>query len=329
MRFDIPAHDSWIAASEKLRAALPFQDPAVQVHAYAGYQHAIFEVTQGLARLFSHKKTIAVQEPIEPALEAIVSAFSEEAYTVKRIQPSDWGKTAIWLDAIASDLIFVVASEDDPVTGRRFDLAALDTTLKEKRVFRVKLSHASYSEEAIARPAPFEIRILSLSSDLAVAVGGERFKGTPVLAPRMNWRADRVGQASLAPLSPAELSRRKKAVVDFESRLPDGFRPYFSPDAHRVFDRAVIYAPNMDGSAVIDEVAKRVGVSLSEPGGASPLETTSPCRWNHPRFTDWLLARGDSEEQVRGLVAIDVDRIDATMAKALAEAAKTIAKRQG
>ena len=75
MRIDLPVNESWNSVAKRLREHFQLPDTNIQVQAYAGFQHALHEATHGLAKLFSHKKTIALFGPIEPAIEAIVSAF--------------------------------------------------------------------------------------------------------------------------------------------------------------------------------------------------------------------------------------------------------------
>jgi hypothetical protein len=320
MRIDIPQNEKWTAICEGYRAALPFQDPAVQVQVYAGFQHALTEASQGLARLFSHKKTIALVTPTEPALEAIAIAFSEEGYTVKNATAQEVADPE-WLAPIQNELLFVLMSEDDPVTGRLNDLSPINAALKEKRIFRIVLSHASHTISPIARPHIFEVRVLSLKPEVALIVAGERFRVIPTLASRLPW-SDQNPAEDLKIQSSFEAD-----ILAFEDQLPPGFKVYFNKGDARVFDRAVIFHPQLDGSAVIDQLAESSGKKIALAGAATPYDSSSPCRWNNPRFTDWLLTRGFSEETVRGLIIIDGAYVKG-LGPSLASAAKTILKLQ-
>jgi hypothetical protein len=320
MRIDIPQNEKWTSVCESYRAALPFQDPAVQVQVFAGFQHALTEATQGLQRLFSHKKTIAIVTPTEPALEAVAIAFSEDGFTVKNATAEEIANPE-WLTSIQNDLLFVLMSEDDPVTGKLNDFATIHAALREKRIFRIILSHASHAITPVTRPHIFEVRVLSLKPEIALVVAGERFRVTPTFASRLPWLDQNPKKdLSLRPSFAAE-------VIAFEEQLPPGFKAYFKKGEPRVFDRAVIYHPELDGSAVIDQLAETSGDKISAAGTATAFDSSSPCRWNNPRFTDWLISRGLSEEIIRGLIVIDGARVNG-LGPSLAHAAKTVMKMQ-
>jgi hypothetical protein len=110
--------------------------------------------------------------------------------------------------------------------------------------------------------------------------------------------------------------------------LPAGFERYFKDGESRVPDRAAIFHPELDGSAVMDELGLIYGLSRTSEDFHNQLDSTSPCRWNQPRFKDWLLKRGESEEIVRGLVLIDAKLIDAGLAAKLETIAANLRKLQ-
>lgn len=325
MRIDIPANESWRALSEEFRSALGFAaDPGVQVQVYAGYQHALHEATHGMARLFSHKRSIALVEPAEPANARLAVTFAEDTYNIRH-----WNEASI--DTIdASDIAFVLFSDDDPVTGRLYDHSRLIAAIKDQRLFRVHISHAEHRfNDEVPRPAPFEARILSLSPERAVLIAGERFRVQPQLAPMLPWKSHGSATEHLARVPKAAHDEHKTRILEFESRLPKGFRPYFAADDARVFDRAVLIAEGVDGSAVIDEVARGLGHKLTPAGSDSELETTSPCRWNHPRFVDWLLKRGETEEGIRGLIILAPSLLNTDITARLEAAATLLRTLQG
>ena len=329
MRIDILPADTWGAVSAKCRAGLPFQDPNVIVQAYMGLPHALFEATHGLARLFSHKKTIAFVGHSEPFVEAISNGFMEEGYHVKRVSEDEAADpSAAWLAPILNDLIFVVFSTDDPITGRLFNRDPINEALKDKRIFRISIVHTPrYLSHALSRPAPFKLRLLSHSQGLATIVAGERFRVHPLLASRLPWPIDTV-VPDMALIPPEEIERQKSAILAFETKLPWGFKPYFKAGELRVFDRAVIFHERIDGSALAEVLAGDRGVKLAGLGLPAMLESTSPCRWSDVRFTDWLLARGEREEVVRGLLLVDPWLIDSSLTTFLSDAAAKLLKMQ-
>jgi len=330
VRIDLPPKKTWSAVSEQYRAALPFLTAETQVQVYAGYQHALYEATLGIARLFSHKRAIATVEPREPAIASIETAFAADSYTIRHW--SDDASTAELSGLDASDVAFAVFTEDDPVTGRLFDHSRVLRELKEQRIFRIHISHAAHSFlRGITQPAPFEVRILSLSPERALLVAGERFKVFPALAPLLPWHAPVAVSDRLAVFPVENYQTQKKTIVDFEASLPKGFRSYFkATDQQRLFDRAVVVADHLDGYAVIDELARVTAHKLREfPGNDDHLETISPCRWNEPRITDWLLRLGEPEATIRGLFVIEPALIVPGLQAQLQSVAQTLHEAQG
>jgi len=141
--------------------------------------------------------------------------------------------------------------------------------------------------------------------------------------------------AALRVFDSARVRELRAAVLDFESKLPSGFLPYFPLDAFedleagRVWDRSVIYHPDYDGLAVIDGLVITGSETLPAPGADhASLETTSPCRWESPRLAEWLKARGESEARLRGLVLLDAQMLNAETASRLEEVAARLRRIQ-
>lgn len=329
MRIDIPSTRAWTRASDRLRSGLPFQDPSVLVQAYAGYRDALYESTWGLAKLFSHKRTIVLPELGDPAIEAIASAFAEESYTVKRFSNQALSDGRSFTEHLASDqgsdVLFILLSDDDPVTARLIDNSTIDEAFKSTRVFRIRVSHALHRQVEVSRPAPFEVKILSLTPECAVLIGGERVKIRPPLAPRLPWPET---LNFTEPKNVFDLQSHRLRIEAFESSLPQGFRPYFLPGQERVFDRSVIVAEGVDGSAVVDELARLQGLRVGAPGADGLFDSISPCRWHEPRLISWLTSRGETEETIRGLVLIAAEAIDPHLSAQLAMARSGILKLQ-
>lgn len=332
MRIDIAPPDAWGKISESYRAALPesLQDPNLNVSIFTSVAHAVTEITRGLAQLYAHKKTIAIVTQVDPSFEPIAVAFSQDEFQVKAITPEQAKDAATWT-ALQDELLFVLASEDDPVTGRLTDLSTLNETLKTKRVFRILISHEAQNWRAVTRPEPFCVKILSLSSTRALMVAGERCKIQPQVSPALSWTtesAQSIGQELESVRTPKSESDSKTRIEKFESQLPSGFKAYFKSGDPRLFDRAVIASDNFDGLALIDELSSTLQAPLKPVGSQSQLETTSACRWESPRFQDWLLARGESEATVRGLVVIDEALVNDALKTHLETAAAKIDRLQ-
>lgn len=303
MRIDVPLPDAWGRLSEQYRAVLPLKEPALNIQIYAGVGHAVSEITKALAKLYTHKKTIAVIEGVDPTFTKVSVAFSEDGYNVKSLKVAEAQQAETWAP-LMDDLLFVLTCDDDPVTGRLYPFET--GPFAGKRVFRLHVSHEAHRSQEIKRPEPFVANILSLTPERALMVAGERVKIEPQFAPSLHWPVETPEQIALAMgrPNPQIASPSQADVTEFESNLPAGFKAYFAPTDARLFDRIVIYHPDFDGSAVIDELSKTLQVPLKAPGEPSLLETTSACRWESPRFNDWLLERGETDATTRGLVVI-------------------------
>lgn len=326
MRIDLIPPEAWTAVCDAYRKQLPFgSELGVQIQIYSGYRHALQEITQSLARLFTHKKTIAVSSKTEPSFEAVAVGFSEEGLQVQALDTATIAEKAPQLASMSKDLLFTLVSEDDPITGRLYDFSALDTALKDQRIFRLKLSHQAFRTRAFTKPGPYEIQIMSLRPDLALVIAGERCRIHPALAPRLPWRIPTATDIAkdLSPIVTA-----KAEIEALESGLPAGFKRYFAQGDSRLDDRAVIWHPSYDGSAVVDELARVLGVTMGAPGDENALESSSPCRWPSPRLTEWLLSRGEREEVLRGMVVISGDLVRRGLANPLSQVATTLTKLQ-
>lgn len=326
MRIDLLRPDAWDIVCDQYRTVLPFQDPNLQIQVYMGYRHAVWESAWALARLFSHKRTIAIVKTAEPVFESLAMAFSSEGYSVVSLNPSDLREPSTWLAGIETDLLFVLWADDDPVTGRVHRYPEMQAALKDRRLFRIRLSHAQFAYEKLERPMPFEVRLLSLSAERALLVAGERCRIRPPLADLMPWRPEPSpeGVSRVSFLSDAEIESRQRAILAFESDLPSGFKPYFSAGEERVWDRAVIYQEKYDGWAVVSELGQALSEEIDGPGYASNFDTFSPCRWESPRLAEGRQVVGDDPSKTRGLIVLSSQLLGAQLKKELEKVAQKI-----
>jgi hypothetical protein len=350
VRIDLIRPDAWDLLCDQYRLALPFQDPALCVQIYAGYQHALWECTQALAKIFPHKKTVVLVEQGEPSFEAIAMMFSADGYQVHSIKEADFHQPGNWpgggLAALQPELLCVIHADDDPVTGRVHRYPQLQSALKAARVFSIAISHALFRFETLSPPHPFEVRILSLAPERALLLGGARCKIRPPLVAQMPWafqEADAL-RSELQPVSENEMQAAQRAITAFEAGLPAGFKAFFGPALRpvgaenaleRVWDRAVIYHLEYDGFAIIQELhdSSRLAATQSSPlptpGANAEFETMSPCRWESERLSEWLGNRGENEDQVRGLIMIDARKLSGDLKKKLQDVAEKIRLIQG
>lgn len=329
LRIDLVAPDGWERVNQQYREALPFQDPSVHVQIHPGYQQALWEVARGLAALFSHKKTVVIPEHAEPAIQTLAVALSEDGYTVKNLTGTELENPSTWLPSLLPDLLFALLPEDDPITGEIQRYEKFFEASKDKRVFKVILSHGAFRFQSLEKPNLYEARILSLRPDRALVVAGERCRVRPQVTPLLDWRDEK--PEDIAPTLRADIDAKtiKESILSFESQLPNGFVRFFDANVDRVFDRVVFWHPKIDGYTLITELAKELNLNLPAPGQAALLETTSACRWESLRYQDWLENKGFAPEMERGLVMASVELLELPLKEKLQTVAQRILSLQG
>jgi hypothetical protein len=324
MRFDRRPKDGWIRACENYRAALPveFQDPALNIQIYQGYESALREIAFSLARLFSHKRTVAIVMDHDPSFTNLAAALSEDGFAIRELSALDLRDCSAWLPEIQSELLFVLYAKDHLVTSRLFNVEAFEDSVRTSRFHRIVVSHGGHRlEQNLSRPAPFEIRINSLCVDRALMLAGERGKIRPQVTDLLEWPTE-ASTAVGTLVGRAVRAGSRERIQKFESLLPNGFEPIFIAEDgkskelrandsrriyDRIYDRAVFTHRGMDGSAIVDELEKLLSDLPSPEMHPPAFETASGCRWEDLRFAAWLSKTGLAPEQIRGLVVVDAD----------------------
>ena len=157
-----------------------------------------------------------------------------------------------------------------------------------------------------------------------MSVASERLRLPPITAEGLSFPPTILKEISLEGFGREERLR----VEEFENSHPAQGEPIFTKDAKRLFDRAVIYWPDMDGWALMTQVAQDLKLQIPPAGENSLLETTSLNRWRGVRTMDWLRPYGFSDEMIRGTVIFARDLIDDRLTPALESARERILKMQ-
>lgn len=296
MRLDLVPAEHWDRLNDRLKQDLRLgDDEHARVH--AGLGTAVFEAAIGLAQIFSHKRAIAVLKGNSPVFESVLPWFLKEAYQVQSgILPdllAGDGLTA-WRQGLKKETVFVLWSEDHPVTGETWDADAFDAALNEAKIYSLRVSHASFlgPRESIR---PYSVRLCSVAPNLCVAITGARFKVPPMVAQLQTWNPAKVLQRlhdrMAEPVSDF-------LVEDFEKHFPD--QAYFKKSQRRFHDRAVLVFPDVSGEALVRVLAEKLKLG-TEPW--AQMDTTNLCRWETVRlYKGWWLP-APSEEVLRGMVS--------------------------
>lgn len=334
MRFDLRSPDNWDRVCDHYRSRLEIGRDATQtIQVYQGFSPALLECAQGIAKIFAHKKTIAIPEFGEPCLQTLAQVFAADGYTVIELKRQDIENLSPFFERHKEDLLLIAYSDDDPVTGAQNQLQSLAEFFKDKRVFQIHVSHFAHVTAALRPSLPFEAQVLSLTPERALMVGGSRCKIRPLITPLLCWDPAVEDFSQLADLSEsgARLRENRAGIEVFEAALPEPLECGFAFGVeNRVFDRAVFWSSEFDGLALIQEIARQLQSDSSVgPGmdfGLNDLPagfaTSSPCFWQSERLVEWRKSLGESDAKIRGLIGVspnlDLVKVRSVLPQAIA-----------
>jgi hypothetical protein len=306
MRFDVPIEGEWEQLNRACREALHLPE-GTSVLAFHGLAHAIWEIGLGLVRGYPHKKSIAYWLDEWPIIEDLAAQMSSDGGTVRGVDSLQMLEPTDWLEPIKKDLLLLLESVDDPITGEGLASPALDAALRDTRIFRIRVSHVSHRAFPPAPAAPFEVRICSVDADLAIAIVGSRAKFETPMAKRMGWKTSGVMASPAditARLRPVDAAATAARLAAFAGALPAGATaiPKSPLWAAPSFDRILFAYADVDGLSVLDEAKLS---TLPSPGTDGLVEAGSACRWTSPRALERFLKARDLDQRLaRGLVAL-------------------------
>ena len=308
MRIDLPKADTWYAANEQAREYLKIaDDPHVSVQVYLGVRHALWEVTQALANTFTHRRTIGYTPFSGPEGEFVALQFAKEGFAVKSLTLDEFNNPKPWLETASKQMLCLLSAYDDPATGELYQTEVHVSAMKDQRIFRILISHSFHQNQMLQKVGPYDIQIVSIRPDLAIAVLGERAKLSPPVATNLEWNELKFASA-FKVRSTDEIDNSKKTLADFHKLLPKGVVEFYSSQ-DSLHDRAFLFIQNVEGLSFITSLAKQLNVQIKDLGAAGELETLSVCRWQDPRQLEWLGPKGLTIEKLRGSVIISAELI--------------------
>lgn len=266
---------------------------------YKGLAHAVFEVAQGTAQFFSHKRSLGVLKGQTPYFESLLPYFYKEVFGVQAVSHQALTAPEAWVNGLKKDTNFVLHAEDHPVTGELYNYDRLDELLYEKKIYSIRISHfRHFYEKPLLRP--YSVRICYLTNDLAVALCGERYRTPPLMAPQMNWNFEEC----LAQIKNQVVSPQDQGLVEsFEQSFSPLASPWFAVPAPRLYDRALLKFPDVSAEALLQRLYRRLQVEPSK--FYETLDTTNLCRWRQMKtFSGWWEPK-PSLEDLASLLVID------------------------
>lgn len=330
MQIDFRAPDSWLKLNDTLAESLGIDLDKNKAHIYQGVAHALVEICVGLTKLYPLKKKIYYFKNMNPLFEAVLMPLARDGYKLVPLSLDVLHSQDEWLAKLEREDLFVLYSADEPLLGRSYDLQKFEEKIKDKNIFKIKVSHGQhfYNFDELMKFKLVENNkavIYSLARDMAIAVLGERGRVGAITADQLYYR----NSYSLDWFQKSRILDLNK-IESFEQKKIADSKPIFKPGDFRVPDRAVIYWQDMDGAAVIDRLAESLNIQLNPPGEEIRLETTSLSRWGGVRTMSFLESQGLSPEIIRGLVIIHHDFLDShgEFEKTLIEVRNSILKDQ-
>lgn len=302
MRIDLLNAFSWDETNELLREKLPANifPTSADLRIYSGLSQGVFEIVFGLGLLYSHRKNAAFLSGKTWAFEGVLPALYKEGFQIQDQRRYSMPQGREWIESLKKDTSFVMWNEDHPVTGKYFYDDDFDAALNEKRIFSIRVSHASF----LTRPSeirPYSVRVCSLTPTLTVAICGTKVKPPPLAVHRQVWNEEQTLKEVLQAVTG---HREDRALVEsFESQVvaSTGFRPLLS-NVDRLFDRAVIYHPEINAEHLFSGFQDAIQRPVAKPMFESDLEILNQCRWRPaPHLRTWWDPL-PTEEIIRGMM---------------------------
>lgn len=307
MRWSLFPYDSWQYFNNQLKQKLNIPHDVV---IFRGMEQALFEIGWSLARQFPFKKRVDFLTGTNFILDRTMISFSKESYDIKIHKLGQDSQ-------ISDDTLFFVDSSDDPFTGEIFPPRW--NYPSGKKIYHILLSHNSYSrDENPYQVHPYQIKILGLSSELSIAILGERVQLGVIPSSTTFWKTSEIEK--IENLIKQSFNWDQNTIQDFENSQYGGFTPLLSSQSKRCWDRAVVYWKDMDGEAFIRQLSMDLGFNLNPQGEENRLEATSFCRWSK---LDWL-AQKHSPDVIRGLVVFSVNLLKPNFGKSVEKARNKI-----
>lgn len=298
-----------------------------------GLSHALAECTRGLFSMYPHKMNLLCQKGGGPDIDSLAPYFSKEGCQVLSSSYQDLQETQAILNKIGKTGLCAILCDDDPLLGLLFNHSALETALEEKKIFTIRISYNAFLHDTSKLETnPYSIRILILAHGLAAVILGEKVRFERLLFGELYFENFLVKHV---PDLICRKTQDKKVVIDFESKISSIASPILKNTVHRIYDRAVVAFSDIDGWAVEEFLSEELKkFSLNEKAqfisNERLIETSSLCKWVNPLKVNWLKDTiSISDEQLRGLVCLDLSILTEHTLLALQSVYKKIKNLQG
>jgi hypothetical protein len=325
MQLHLRSTQSWRRQCEVLAETFSIDLERHDVRIFESMAQATYETVVGLRRLYQLKKKIYYFKNQDPHLEHPLRTLAKEGLN---LQPLDWGvmnDSSDFIKSLDRESHFIAYSVDDPVLGIFHDTDRLDQSLSDQNIFRIRISYSRHVYGEWPKIDKNTVHLLGLPDGRALGFLGERVKFPPQGVDILDWSNANVGNYKDLK-SPAKESAER--VREFEQRLDLGFKPLLAQDKKRVFDRAAVYWPDLDSSAVLELLLAELGISPAPAGKIPQVESLSLSRWGGIRGFEWLVEQGIAKEALRGALVIDASLLSDSFVDLLQKIRKRILEAQ-
>lgn len=328
---DLRPNDQWDHLNREVTNKLLGPEAREEVRVYRGVEAAVWEVTQGAARLFPHRRKVICFAHQDPFHVAAISTFMRDGFEVTALPISELSQPTQLEQQIDLDTLLVLVSLDEPLTGRKFAQGQLAAWCDKKKAFLVQVNHHLHRQ--VPHPvwsehgSPYTIEIRAYRQNLAVAHLGSKAKLGSAMSPLLDWLEFDLAPLWLPPKPPTETEQN--AVRSFESAVPGGGSALWNSQVGRLGDRAAVYWGDLDGHAVIHFLAQEQGRNLAPAGLETRFETTSLSRWGGLRTMDWLKHQGLTDLQIRGSLIVPASELTPAFTQTLERVIGKVRSLQG
>lgn len=301
MKLIISQQNTWSDVNASIKEALQIQEKKNYVYAYKGLAHCFKELLSHFERFAPHKKKIAYIEGMTPALETLVHFAQDKGYQlIPGSRDEVFADPQNWLKSLDHDVVFVLFPEDHPFTAQKYPWQELDQQVQDRRIFSIRVDHCQCVRPDVGRKlGRYEVSLHCFSDSFVLARGGASCRFQSLVADDLPWSINEVmGILSDYSECPEE---DRDLVLNFEGKSSQYWSSLSDLDnKDRLFDRALVFWPDLDSSAVRELILQKMHWSEADEKSLL-LESLSSCRW------PLLRAEEFSSQTLRGLLVIGIE----------------------
>lgn len=309
MEFHVKKPGGWQVLSEWATQTLALDPERSHISFYQGMGPALVEVCVGLTKLYPLKKKIYYFKEQSFYFDGAIIQLAREGYKVVPLALDTLKNPEEWAAKIEREDLFVLYAKDETFLGKIYDAEKFETTLKDKNLIKICVSHARhFFEPPPPSPDKNTIQLFSLKCNLTLAFFGERCRVGSIVTDQLVYPelSELEGKGILNWYKKPH-ALHANAIQDFEDSRVADFQPYFKKGDSRLFDRSVIYWTDMDGSAFCERLTQEWNAIKKLSDTARYLQSPGLSRWGSLPVVNHLGAHGLLPEMTRGLVILSYE----------------------